>query len=95
MAVIWGAATGDEVACWEHGDMVLAVAFSPDGEWVVSSSFDGAVVVWLWRSEDLIAAACARLTRNLTLEEWGQYFGDEPYRKTCPNLPEPDDGPAL
>lgn len=29
---------------------------------------------------------CRRVTKNLK-EEWRQYFGDEPYRKTCPNLP--------
>jgi WD40 repeat protein len=38
----------------------------------------------LWRAEDLIAEACARLDRNLTEAEWRQYLGDEPYRKTCP-----------
>jgi hypothetical protein len=36
----------------------------------------------------LIAEACSRLTRNLTLEEWRQHIGgDEPYRPTCPDLP--------
>jgi hypothetical protein len=38
----------------------------------------------LWRAEDLIAEACARLDRNLTDAEWRQYLSDEPYRKTCP-----------
>lgn len=36
---------------------------------------------------DLITAACNRLGRNLTWLEWQQYFSDEPYRQTCPNLP--------
>jgi len=27
------------------------------------------------------------LIMNLTLEEWRQYLGDEPYRKTCANVP--------
>jgi len=36
----------------------------------------------------LIAQACQRLSRNLTETEWQQYLGDEPYRKTCPNLEE-------
>jgi hypothetical protein len=27
--------------------------------------------------------ACQRANRNLTPEEWGQFFGDEPYRETC------------
>lgn len=45
------------------------------------------VHIFLWRSEDLTNEACARLNRNLTQQEWRQYFPDEPYRKTCPNLP--------
>jgi hypothetical protein len=30
--------------------------------------------------------ACARANRNLTRAEWTNYFGDEPYRATCPEL---------
>jgi hypothetical protein len=33
----------------------------------------------------MIAEACDRLGRNLNREEWRQYLGNEPYRKTCPN----------
>jgi hypothetical protein len=49
---------------------------------------DGIARLWIWRSGDLIVEAQARLTRNLTQTEWQQYLGEEPYRKTCPNLPE-------
>ncbi|MEG3836396.1 nSTAND1 domain-containing NTPase [Microcoleus sp. Z1_C3] len=45
------------------------------------------VHILLWKPEDLINEACARLNRNLTQQEWRQFFPDEPYRKTCPNLP--------
>jgi hypothetical protein len=32
--------------------------------------------------------ACARLSRNLTRDEWARYVGpDAPYRRTCPDLP--------
>jgi WD40 repeat protein len=83
---VWEAATGREAARMVHGDEVNAVFFSPDGRWVKSGSMDGTVRVWLWRPEDLIAEACARLPRNLTPWEWELYIGDEPYRPTCPNL---------
>jgi len=41
---------------------------------------------YLVRPEDLIADACSRLNQNLTPQQWRQYLGDEPYRKTCPSL---------
>ena len=38
---------------------------------------------------DLIASVCSRLTRNLTWDEWAQYFGDAAYERSCRNLPCP------
>jgi len=87
-ARVWEAATGREVARLTHDARVTAAAFSPDGQWIVSESYDGIAWVWRWRPKDLIELACARLTRNLTRTEWKQYLGEEPYRKTCENLPE-------
>jgi hypothetical protein len=57
------------------------LAFSPDGKYLVTGN-----KAWLLWPDDLVAEACARLTRNLSPEEWRQYLGDEPYRKTCPGL---------
>jgi hypothetical protein len=75
----------------EHEGGVWAVAFSPDGQWLATGSADNMARVWLVWPEDLIAEACARLTRTLTPDEWERYFGDEPYRKTCPDLPGPEE----
>jgi WD40 repeat protein len=58
-----------------------AVAFSPDGT-LVGTAMGLNGYVWRWRSEDLIAEACRRLTRDLTHEEWEHYVGREPYRST-------------
>ena len=41
----------------------------------------------LLRTEDLIRQGCSRLTRNLTAEEWKSLLDEQPYRKTCPELP--------
>ncbi len=58
------------------------MAFSPDRR--VLYTLTGATLLrHLLRAEDLIAATCARLTRNLTAEEWTRYLGDTPYRKSC------------
>jgi hypothetical protein len=77
---------------------VQPVSFSPDGKYVVSARCDqrdsrslcpqGFTHTWIWRSDDLIADACSRVTRNLTRAEWDQYIGDAlPYQAVCPNLP--------
>jgi WD40 repeat protein len=85
-ARLWEAGTGRALARMEHESVVDAVAVSPDGKWLVTAS-GGRGWRWLLRPQALIAEACARLTRNLTLQEWQQYLGEEPYRKTCPALP--------
>jgi WD40 repeat protein len=37
------------------------------------------------QTQELIAEACSRVTRNLATDEWAKYVGPEiPYRKTCP-----------
>jgi hypothetical protein len=77
------------------GDDVRAVAFDDLGKSVRSASVvQGGhsvetVVIGLWPTEQegLIANECSWVSRNFSIAEWQQYFGDEPYHKTCPNLP--------
>jgi WD40 repeat protein len=68
---------------------VRALAISPDGEsFAVAGEQGYSAVIEVTRivPQDPVAAACERLTRNLTREEWQRYRGDEPYRATCPNV---------
>ena len=62
-------------------------AVSDDGRYLTTVNNNAIARTWFLRPADLVTEACARLTRNLTTEEWRQYVGDEPYRVTCPNLP--------
>jgi hypothetical protein len=35
-----------------------------------------------------VAEACARLSYNLSTDEWQRYLGNKAYRPTCPSLPQ-------
>jgi WD40 repeat protein len=75
----------------KQGTEITRFGFSDDGRYIVARGFDGTnpmVFFRLWKTEDLIADACSRVTRNLTHAEWSQYIGDAlPYQAVCPNLP--------
>jgi len=91
-ARVWDIANGSDVALMAYEGTVNGVAFSPDGEYLATASSDRTARVQPWRPEGLADEACARLTRNLTKEEWQQSLSDTLYyRKTCPNLPEPQE----
>ena len=84
-----------------HDAFIKHVAFSPDSRWEATASDDGTARVWEVPTEhpteralpddpeELISEACTRVGRNFTEAEWQQYFSDEPYGPTCPNLPVP------
>ena len=78
--------SGEKVAHLVHRNEVNAVAFSQDENYLVTVSDDNIVRVQPLHSQDLVDRACNYLTRNLTEKEWEQDLGNEPYRKTCPNL---------
>jgi WD40 repeat protein len=85
---IWELPSAREVARIVPDTLDIAtLSFSPDGRYLATATWDGTIELWLWRLEDLINEACSRLRRNLSHAEWKQYLGEEPYRKTCPNLP--------
>lgn len=90
-ARVWEVQSGEEVARVQHNDSLNGVAFSPDSERLATTSSDGAARVQPWQGEGLMKKACDHLTRNLTEGEWRQYVGGF-YRKTCPDLPVPEDG---
>ena len=86
-ARVWEVSTGQEIIRLQHNSPVFTADFSPDGQYLTTFSTDDITRVWLLGSQNLITEACTRLARNLSDGEWQQYFPNESYQKTCPNLP--------
>jgi WD40 repeat protein len=74
-ARVWEAVSGREIARMTHDQLMVAVAFSPDGKFIATGS-EGSAQIWSWQPGDVIASACAYVRRNLSPAEWAQYIGD-------------------
>ncbi len=87
LVALWNVASaqliGDPIA--GMSSIVTALAFSPDSKTLVSGS-DEAEVAW-WRLDAWLDLACKYSQRNLSQQEWEQFFKGEPYRQTCPEYP--------
>jgi WD40 repeat protein len=70
-----------------HTNYVQSVAFGPNGKLLASGSRDHTIRLWDLDVASWIRRACRIANRDLTRQEWRQYFGDEPYHRTCPGAP--------
>ncbi len=70
-----------------HERSVSALAIAPDGR-LVTAGDDKTLRVWSLDLDKLIQMAGGVAPRNLTYSEWQQFFGQEPYRRTFPDLPD-------
>ena len=101
---VWHADTGVELAVLAgHAAKVGHAAWNRAGTRVVTASDDGTARVWDVEGRerfadrvrrlvgrDLVEAACLRLERNMTRQEWRRFMRDTPYRETCPGKPGPE-----
>jgi WD40 repeat protein len=71
-----------------HEQSVTSVAFSPDGKTLASGSYDNTIYLWITRTQVLADMVYQKVLRNLTIEEWKHFMGEDiPYEQICPNLP--------
>jgi WD40 repeat protein len=86
--------TGRELRRMPYARWLTAVALTSDGRLLASSGWDGwgtgAIEVTRVWPDDPVAAACSKLSRNLTRKEWREYLDDAPYRATCPGIEAPE-----
>jgi WD40 repeat protein/DNA-binding SARP family transcriptional activator len=64
-----------------------SIAYRPDSRALVIASTDGRTWTAATRIDQWDDRACAIAGRNLTPEEWEQYFPNAPYERTCPQWP--------
>jgi WD40 repeat protein len=81
--------SGQEMLRLDHGREVDEVWYSGDGKRLMTGSPGAPERVWLLSDAEVIDTACRQVRRNLRPEEWRQFLGGDPYRKTCANLPVP------
>lgn len=75
-----------EVQLQAPNDIGLRLVASPDGTRVISGH-SNQIIVWNLDPASWAATACQIAGRNLSADEWDQYFPDQPYHKTCDDYP--------
>jgi tricorn protease-like protein len=81
---LWNWRTGKVVYLRGHQRWVESVAFHPNGQQMVTAGHDGTIRVWPASAQDAIAMACARVSRDLSEDEWKQYIRETEYQSVCP-----------
>lgn len=69
------------------GPLLGGRSVSADGRWLVTRGAAGPEL-WPLRADELLDLACRAAGRNLTRDEWKEYFPGQEYHATCPELPE-------
>ena len=81
---IWNWSTSETPLRLEHVQRVSDMAFTANGQALLTVTMDGTVRTWILAPENLIEAACSVVSRPLNETEWNAYIGDlKEWRETC------------
>lgn len=76
------------IKLYDVNSPATSVSFAKNNEQIVVGYKNGSIQFWTISSEILADDICRKLKRNMTVNEWAKYIGeDTPYRKTCNGLP--------
>ena len=63
------------------------VAFSEDDKYLIVGTQNGMIKKWALNAEQMADEMCKHIKRNMTMEEWDRYVGNNiEFRNTCINL---------
>ncbi|MEI7848645.1 MAG: PQQ-binding-like beta-propeller repeat protein, partial [Chloroflexota bacterium] len=88
---IWEPETGIQVSRITD-QQPMSAAFDPTGKAIaITGNQDGVAYARIFSLDisNLADAACARIKRNLTEQEWKDYLGKAPFEKVCPGFTPP------
>ncbi|MCA9985206.1 MAG: hypothetical protein KDE59_12955 [Anaerolineales bacterium] len=88
VVILWDLARRRPIASFvNHQGAIQDVAFTADSRYLASASADGSFIFWDTEISRWRELACAKVSRNLTAQEWTFFVGElteEAYRSTCP-----------
>ncbi len=86
---LWDGHTGAYVASLPLplGSASVSIAYREDSSGLVIASPNGSTWTMDTRTDTWTDRACRMAGRNLTDDEWAQFFPSRPYRVTCPEWP--------
>jgi hypothetical protein len=90
-AQLWNRQSGVEIKRVPYCRWQTALSFSADSAKVAFTGYDEfldklVIEILDTMPVDLVDKLCSQLGRNLSREEWREYFSGQTYRKTCPSL---------
>jgi WD40 repeat protein len=85
--LLWNAASGyQDLGRLNIGSLgaLYSLAFDPDGVHLYTGGGSGDIMRWAISPDLWIDIICKRVGRNLTQDEWREYFFNDDLQKTCP-----------